>query len=1071
MEISGLRGASLRASNAIIAALFTLCVLLIGEAVQPVLASGPVISSMAGGSDDGARVAWTNPTGNFSYWHAAAGGSASATNYGPYPGWSPDGVATGGNNVPRVMWNSTTGAMSLWSLTESSGAFTQNSFGPYTGWKAKAIAVGANNAPRVLWTSPSGAASLWNISASGTYTFSNFGPFTGWTPTFLAVGPNNAPRLLWVAPSGAVSLWGNADAPLTYANYGPFAGWSAISMAVDSTNAPRILWSHPADGTVSLWNVGTNTAYTYLNFTAPAGFTPRGIIAGSAGSVRLVWVKADGTTQIWWIAASGSVTSKITYPSPAALTLTPANVPGGTASTGTVTINAPAMSGGVTVTLASDSALATVPATVLVPAGVTSATFPVTTTKPTTAAGATAHLSATCNGVTLTTSLSIAFVSPPAALTTLTLAPASVPGGTASVGTVTLSAAAPAGGVTVTLASDNTLAVVPATVVVPAGATAATFTAATTNLAAPGSATANISATYGSVTQKAALTITYKASMPVTGVYRLTTKGQQGLALDVAGFGMNNGSTVQIWNAAQTCNQQWLVEAQTDGTFKLHPYSGVNTNQVLDDNNGSITTGNKVTTYQDNGNDAQHWYFVDIGGGFYRIVPKNAGVTSLQTLDLSGGESAAAGSVTAIYPYYGGSNQIFRLDPPGPTQPTPGIYRISTRGNPTLSLDVTGFNNADGTNVQLFTANHTSNQQWLVGTTGSNLYSIAAFSAENSLQMLDDNNGTTVNGNNVTTFTDNGAPAQRWYFEDIGGGYSRIVPSGAGAASLQTLDVRNGNNAKLGDTLNIYSYYGGDNQVFSLNDPGPIQLLVNPKKGIGGKEFAGWGLHNSWYYTWGSTEPTDAPPGTEFVPMQWGYYGGDNTSWLNSVVASVQATQPGTIHFLAFNEPDHPDQANLTVPYALTGYQYMSNVANASNGTVQVGSPACADDNDSWFSGFMAGVGSNNYHVDFIAVHCYIRDPNQFLSYIDNLHNVYWQYPLWITEFAPADWSGTNPVSVGECETFMKTVVPALNSRWYVARYAWYTGTDPGGSGTLSSAGLVNTDGSLSDMGLLYGRM
>ena len=1041
-------------------ALLVLSAFAFAAAMPPAAASGPVMSGLAGGSDGVARLAWANPDGVISYWRTTASSPVAVSSYGPYAGWSPVGIATGGNNVPRFLWNNVDGTMSLWNLTESSGAFSFQNYGPFAGWKAVAISAGGNNVPRVMWTNTNGAESLWSVNAAGDFVHSENGPYAGWTASFLAVGPNNAPRILWVNTSGVISLWGNADTGSSNTDYGPYAGWSPISMVVDSTNSPRIFWSHPADGTVSLWKVGADTSFTFQNFVAPAGFSPKGVTAGPAGTVSLVWAGADKTAQIWVINADGGVGSKTVYPSAYSLVVAPSPVVGGTSSIGTVALNAPAPSGGVSVALASDSALAKVPPVVLVPAGATGAAFTVTTSNPAGPGAATANISATSGGATQTAALSITYTAPQVALVSFSLSPISVPGGTSSVGTVALNTPAPSGGVSVALASDNALANVPPVVLVPAGATGAAFTVTTSNLSGPGSATAYLSAAYSAATLKAALGITYAPSVPTTGVYRLTTKGQQGLALDVLGFGNGNGTTVQLYAAGQTCNQQWLVEKQADGTFKLHPYSGVGTNQVLDDNNGGIANGNKVTTYQDNGNDAQRWFFLDIGGGFYRIIPKNAGIASAQTLDMSGAEGAASGSTTAIYPYYGGSNQVFRLDPPGAPQPTPGVYRISTRGNPNLSLDVVGFGNGDGTNVQLFTANQTSNQQWLVGTTGGNLYSVAAYSAANSLQMLDDAGGATANGTNVTTYTDNGAPAQRWYFEDVGGGYSRLVPSSAGAASGQTLDVRNGNSAALGDTLNIFAYYGGDNQVFKLNDPGPSQILVNPKKGMTAKEWAGWGIHNSWYYTWGADEPTDAPPGTEFVPMEWGYYGGDSTAWLNG-----RKAQAGVKNFLAFNEPDHTDQANLSVASALDGFQYLSNLG------IPVSSPACADDNGQWFSDFMAGASARNYRIDFIAVHCYVRDPYQFLSYIDNLHNRYWQHPLWITEFAPADWSGTNPVSVDEAKNFMRIVVPALNSRWYVARYAWYTGADPGGTWTLSSAGLVNKDSSLTDMGLLYGRM
>jgi hypothetical protein len=63
----------------------------------------------------------------------------------------------------------------------------------------------------------------------------------------------------------------------------------------------------------------------------------------------------------------------------------------------------------------------------------------------------------------------------------LTLAPSTLLAGGASQGTVTLNAAAPAGGTQVTLVSSNSgAATVPASITVPAGQTSATFTVATT---------------------------------------------------------------------------------------------------------------------------------------------------------------------------------------------------------------------------------------------------------------------------------------------------------------------------------------------------------------------------------------------------------------------------------------------------------------------------------------------------------------------------------------------------------------------------------------------------------------
>ncbi|HET6978798.1 MAG TPA: hypothetical protein VFI24_20870 [Pyrinomonadaceae bacterium] len=94
-------------------------------------------------------------------------------------------------------------------------------------------------------------------------------------------------------------------------------------------------------------------------------------------------------------------------------------------------------------------------------------------------------------------------------LGSLTLNPTRVTAPASSTGTITLSGAAPAGGVTVTLhSSDTKKATVPASVTVPEGATSATFAIKTlTGSLGGGENRVTISATLGSVTRSATLTI------------------------------------------------------------------------------------------------------------------------------------------------------------------------------------------------------------------------------------------------------------------------------------------------------------------------------------------------------------------------------------------------------------------------------------------------------------------------------------------------------------------------------------------------------------------------------------
>jgi len=188
----------------------------------------------------------------------------------------------------------------------------------------------------------------------------------------------------------------------------------------------------------------------------------------------------------------------------AAIAANPNSVVGGNAATGSITLTgaAPAT---LSVALGSPSSAVSVPATVTVPAGASAATFGITTSPVSTQT--VTSLTATYNGVEKTATFTVnPAASGPVTLATLTLAQASVVGGTPVSATVTLSAPAPATGTVVTLQSKNsTVASVPASVTVPAGGTSQTFTINTATTRRNVSTT--ISASYAGVTRKAALTI------------------------------------------------------------------------------------------------------------------------------------------------------------------------------------------------------------------------------------------------------------------------------------------------------------------------------------------------------------------------------------------------------------------------------------------------------------------------------------------------------------------------------------------------------------------------------------
>jgi regulation of enolase protein 1 (concanavalin A-like superfamily) len=197
------------------------------------------------------------------------------------------------------------------------------------------------------------------------------------------------------------------------------------------------------------------------------------------------------------------------------LTMNPSSVTGGSSSQGTVTLNGAAPSGGAVVTLnSSNTAVASPPSSVTVPASSTTATFTVTTASVTTATPVTITGTYSGSGASGTLTVNPAVV---VSVSSVSLNPSSVTGGASSQGTVTMSAAAPTGGAVVTLSSSNTtVASTQASVTVAAGSTSATFTITTTAVTTATPVT--ITGSYSGSSASATLTVNPSVAVAVSSV-------------------------------------------------------------------------------------------------------------------------------------------------------------------------------------------------------------------------------------------------------------------------------------------------------------------------------------------------------------------------------------------------------------------------------------------------------------------------------------------------------------------------------------------------------------------------
>ncbi|MDR3687786.1 MAG: PQQ-binding-like beta-propeller repeat protein [Fimbriimonas sp.] len=209
------------------------------------------------------------------------------------------------------------------------------------------------------------------------------------------------------------------------------------------------------------------------------------------GSDGAIYVNAGNT-----LFAIGTEVNTVSATS---LSLKPATVTGGNASTATITLDQNAPSGGDVVALLSSSSVVTVPPFVIVPSGSSSATFTVSTQAV--LSTITATITATSGSKNDTAVLAVV----PPSVSSVSVSPTSVTGGASSTGTVTLTGPAQVGGDQVLLSSSDTNATVPTSVVIPAGSSTGTFTITTVPVKA--AVTASIIASIGTSSASTTLTI------------------------------------------------------------------------------------------------------------------------------------------------------------------------------------------------------------------------------------------------------------------------------------------------------------------------------------------------------------------------------------------------------------------------------------------------------------------------------------------------------------------------------------------------------------------------------------
>jgi len=247
-----------------------------------------------------------------------------------------------------------------------------------------------------------------------------------------------------------------------------------------------------------------------------------------------------------------------------------------------------------------------------------------------------------------------------------------------------------------------------------------------------------------------------------------------------------------------------------------------------------------------------------------------------------------------------------------------------------------------------------------------------------------------------------------------------------------------------------------------IDNPGKIGIGTWDKDSLGTALNDADALNFDWYYNWRDRPLWDndaTPEGVSHVPMVW-----DRT-----YVSGLGSITKGADALLGFNEPDEARQANMSVEEAIGLWPQLMATG------MRLGSPAPSTagalGKDSWLGRFMAQAEAKGLRVDFIAVHYYStdRDVGAFKAWLEALHKQYGK-PIWVTEWALADWSNPSRFTAREQAEFAKAAMLMLDDLPFVERHSWFA-SYAGGDGWHLNTELWGQDGSLTQVGRVFSDM
>ena len=286
-----------------------------------------------------------------------------------------------------------------------------------------------------------------------------------------------------------------------------------------------------------------------------------------------------------------------------------------------------------------------------------------------------------------------------------------------------------------------------------------------------------------------------------SGTYIIHTSYADSKVLDVAGASVSSGGNLQIYEENGSEAQQFTLTVLSDGSFLISPLCS---SLAFDVAGGSGASGANVQQYAFNNSAAQRWSAQPTADGYYTLIPACA---SGHCLDIAGA-SSENGANAQLWESNQSSAQkfSFEMTDAGRTLPD-GAFMISSTLASDKVLDIAGASTEDGGNLQIYAANASNAQKFVMSYLGGGYYNVICAC---SGKVLDVAGGSSASGANVRQYTANSSAGQKWRFISKGNGRCTVV-----SALGTVLDVAGASSAS-GTNVQAYAGNGSDAQQFSV---------------------------------------------------------------------------------------------------------------------------------------------------------------------------------------------------------------------------------------------------------------